>query len=286
MNQQRFIVSTCLLILGGLQAPAEGATLAELFNGGFIEVGACRFDNWVLNSLDATAAQNPLLQQVSVVPLVDDLLHPGLRYTANGQFSTLGINAIDLNFTFRVQALSNAKSFVGDELGLTGITIGGLGGGIAFVSQDVASQDGGALGSTLVIADNESDFFQLADNSAFAPQLTLSVATNVFVTGLSATDAVDMSTFIQRFSQTGSQSSPGDFDLDGDVDGNDFLVWQRGGSPTPLSASDLADWRANFGIAAPLTAAPTTVPEPGGLWLLTTGLIATLSRRIARSRRP
>ncbi len=33
---------------------------------------------------------------------------------------------------------------------------------------------------------------------------------------------------------------------DGDTDGRDFLIWQRGGSPTP-SGSDLADWQANYG---------------------------------------
>jgi hypothetical protein len=54
---------------------------------------------------------------------------------------------------------------------------------------------------------------------------------------------------------------PGDFDFDGDVDGRDFLVWQRGGSPTPLSAGDLADWQANYG-AGSQTAATTAVPEP------------------------
>jgi len=53
----------------------------------------------------------------------------------------------------------------------------------------------------------------------------------------------------------------GDFDYDGDVDGRDFLVWQRGDSPTAFSASDLADWQTNYG-APPLTAATTAVPEP------------------------
>lgn len=38
----------------------------------------------------------------------------------------------------------------------------------------------------------------------------------------------------------------GDFDNDGDVDGRDFLVWQRGGSPNPLSSGDLADWQAGY----------------------------------------
>jgi hypothetical protein len=57
-----------------------------------------------------------------------------------------------------------------------------------------------------------------------------------------------------------SISLPGDFDLDGDVDGRDFLMWQRGGSPSPLSAGDLANWQANYG-AGSLTAS-VAVPEP------------------------
>ena len=60
---------------------------------------------------------------------------------------------------------------------------------------------------------------------------------------------------------------PGDFNNDSHVDGADFLVWQRGGSPTPLSPADLATWKANFGTgaAAPVVAA---VPEPATLGLL------------------
>jgi hypothetical protein len=58
----------------------------------------------------------------------------------------------------------------------------------------------------------------------------------------------------------------GDFDFDDDVDARDFLLWQRGGSPNPLSASDLAGWQANYG-ASPL-AASTQVPEPSTCLLL------------------
>jgi hypothetical protein len=61
---------------------------------------------------------------------------------------------------------------------------------------------------------------------------------------------------------------PGDFDFDLDVDGLDFLKWQRGQSPTPNSASDLADWETNYGVG-PLSAVATTVPEPStGLTLM------------------
>jgi hypothetical protein len=41
-------------------------------------------------------------------------------------------------------------------------------------------------------------------------------------------------------------SMAGDADADGDVDGQDFLVWQR----TPASAT-LADWQKNYGMSVP-----------------------------------
>jgi hypothetical protein len=52
-------------------------------------------------------------------------------------------------------------------------------------------------------------------------------------------------------------STPGDFDGDGDIDGRDFLAWQRN-----TSVGDLADWQNNYGRGIPLTAASTAVPEP------------------------
>ncbi len=67
--------------------------------------------------------------------------------------------------------------------------------------------------------------------------------------------------------------SAGDFDNDGDVDGRDFLLWQRGGSPTPFSAGDLAAWQAMYG-GGPLRASSTAVPEPASTTLL---LVTALS---------
>ena len=61
----------------------------------------------------------------------------------------------------------------------------------------------------------------------------------------------------------------GDFDNDGDVDGSDFLHWQRGESPNPLSAADLASWQANFNSSP--QSALTAVPEPTSLALLLIG---------------
>lgn len=68
----------------------------------------------------------------------------------------------------------------------------------------------------------------------------------------------------------------GDFNGDNRVDGNDFLVWQRGFG-SPYDADDLADWKANFGQGTGISA----IPEPTSLGLAVAGLglAITIRRR-------
>jgi fibronectin-binding autotransporter adhesin len=72
-------------------------------------------------------------------------------------------------------------------------------------------------------------------------------------------------------------TTPGDFDNDGDVDGRDFLVWQRN-----TAVGNLADWQANYGAGSlsAITASSTSVPEPHSI-----GLIAMVMSLGAMSRR-
>jgi hypothetical protein len=70
-------------------------------------------------------------------------------------------------------------------------------------------------------------------------------------------------------------TDPGDFDSDGDVDGRDFLVWQR--NP---SVGDLADWQSNYGAGT--LAAATSVPEPAGLAIVS---LAAAAATMFRQRR-
>lgn len=66
-----------------------------------------------------------------------------------------------------------------------------------------------------------------------------------------------------------SPGPAGDFDDDGDIDGADFLRWQRGESTHGLTDSDLDSWKSGFGVVS-LAAASMPVPEsmPYGTLLL------------------
>ena len=70
---------------------------------------------------------------------------------------------------------------------------------------------------------------------------------------------------------------PGDFNHDDKVDGNDFLVWQRGYGSL-YDAGDLADWKANFGQGPAIGA----IPEPTSLGLAFMGaaLAFAVRRRV------
>jgi hypothetical protein len=65
---------------------------------------------------------------------------------------------------------------------------------------------------------------------------------------------------------------PGDFDFDGDVDGRDFLAWQR-----DPNVGDLADWQVNFGAGS--FAAAMAVPEPASLVVILTAAMFMCAKR-------
>jgi len=90
-----------------------------------------------------------------------------------------------------------------------------------------------------------------------------------------------------------------DFDDDGDIDGKDFLTWQRNfgvsdGSAQPgdgdangdgnITQADLAIWEAQFGTTPGNLAAAVTVPEPA-TWLSLVVLVAIFVMGTWRRRR-
>lgn len=74
----------------------------------------------------------------------------------------------------------------------------------------------------------------------------------------------DVAPFGNAVVQTvGAVGIPGDFDGDSDVDGRDFLIWQR-----DTNVGSLADWQNNYGTGIGGLAAVSSVPEPASLSLL------------------
>lgn len=148
-----------------------------------------------------------------------------------------------------------------------------------------------------VIGEQLNGYAWLADDPAGKPAEPQVTATdNSFAAGLAGIAyAEDEDNTVGIFRYAAAQDTPfvdtnpsnGDFDGDGDVDGADFLTWQRGyGLTGQLDATtgdadddgdvddaDLALWKTNFG-GTPAVAAIGVVPEPASLALLAAGGLA------------
>jgi hypothetical protein len=252
---------------------SRAASLQSLFDGSFLTAGNCRFDNWQLLSGSNSMGAAFDYTQMSMNVFATDPANPGLQFASGGQLAVAGVNAIDLSFSFQVHATGASNSFAAHTLNMTGVTFTGPS-GIAYISQEVVSINGADLGPAVTLADNVADVFEFSDSQTIAPRFNLNVTVNIFATGLVTTDAINLTAFNQRFAQTGPTTIAGDFNNDKLVDGADFLRWQRGQSPTPLSQADLNVWRSNFGQS--LLSLPTisSIPEPPALALLSLGAIA------------
>jgi hypothetical protein len=96
-----------------------------------------------------------------------------------------------------------------------------------------------------------------------------------------------------------------DFDNDLDVDGRDYLIWQRGyltgttnaqgnanfggtpalGQDMVVNQIDLAAWQFKYGGPVPIVAASTAVPEPSALFMFVIGAAFAISGRAGIQRR-
>lgn len=85
--------------------------------------------------------------------------------------------------------------------------------------------------------------------------------------------------FLDDFSLEVLNDSTGDHDLDGDVDGADFLAWQRNESPNGVDIIDLLRWQGDYAGAVETLANASIVPEPGSLAVLFVAAATAMQRR-------
>lgn len=149
---------------------------------------------------------------------------------------------------------------------------------ILWLDQD-ASDGGGVRGETLTPLipagiNTEYQTFGLSDmdvpdgTDSFQFRIQLSPGAVEGIANGLYVDDVDLSPITDQ--------TAGDFDFDGDVDGADFLVWQR----TDGTTTGLNEWQTN--LAAPLSALQvvSAVPEPSTLMLLLAS--STFAQRLRR----
>lgn len=105
--------------------------------------------------------------------------------------------------------------------------------------------------------------------------------TNLAQYALTAGAATFINNAGTSFTLVAPEPPSADFDGDGDIDGNDFLKWQRGESPNPFTSADLELWQEQYDTPPPF-AAVVAVPEPVSLMLLLSVLAAVLGTQRSR----
>jgi hypothetical protein len=167
--------------------------------------------------------------------------------------------------------------------------------------------------TSVKLADLESDdigvhrhlLAYFLDDSPAAPAGVYGFFARLVAPGYASSDpfliALNLNTFdVEQYQEAARQINlaaglAADFDVDGDVDGSDFLAWQRdlgatgtypasdGSLNGAVDGDDLAIWKEQFGRIVELPAAPVTaIPEPTGLALAAAAALAAALRRGCR----
>jgi hypothetical protein len=175
----------------------------------------------------------------------------------------------------------------------------------------VAAPSSGFIGGKQAVLDSYTDLLlKRADvnssgtsDAADMTALYSSFGTTTWLTDLNVDGVVNI-TDVQTMVTNLFRTVPGDFNLDGQVDGADYVVWRKNLGQTGatfvqgdatfngvIGDDDLQVWRSNFGFvrqplpAAGIGASLAAVPEPTALCLMTIGFswAICLRRRMVRA---
>lgn len=307
-NRRLELVHRNIRVQQGGQAvvPAEGYVNAghiELFAGGSTIAGPGVLDN--RSELSGTGTIEAAVNNLPGGNI--DAINDALTFTAVVTNSPGGqINAINSTLDFQADLTNNGELNLINST-ILGSVVGGASGTASFVGDNSVSGNlTMASGDSLSIrlggtAPGQFDSLAVGGDAALAGSLSVSLTGGFSLAPSLTFTIVDVGGsltggfnglaeggLVGNFGGTNLvityaggdgndvallSALPGDFDIDGDVDGTDFLKWQRGESPRPLTAADLADWEANHGAdPGAISASSTAVPEPATwialLWLM------------------
>ncbi|MEO1996780.1 MAG: family 10 glycosylhydrolase, partial [Planctomycetaceae bacterium] len=282
---------------GTAHASYEAATEPGLPVGG---VGG-----WVNDGLDMVKQGNHLLQAgslpLSVSRYRTTAVTPGLMDQTSGYYTVdfevrpledLDLTAGDNPFNLHVQwaddqSIYNVVIDLDSDDGGAG-SLGSINYGGAGTSHAIAGIDWSTSHQVSIAfhANDQNFYFYLDDE--FVSYVTISnmrigdssaALQDTLVFGDSSDQAGDVAAQWYEVSVYGvgvyDPALAGDFDGDGDVDGADFLVFQRGFG-NDYDANDLADWENNYGMSLATAVVAAAVPEPATGGMLMLGMVVCL----------
>jgi len=315
-----YLAIACLAVLATKSAQAEVINVGTAFRGGGFSNGFPEFLSQTNASTQAWnlggAAGDTIFNGFTVVDV------PSADSTV-GDLTTAGGSAVPLffpapTFTGNADGQDAARNAI-FESGIQGFAFPA---GVQDFTLDIANTTAGQLYQVELLADPNNgnrtadvtvDGTLFADDlyaSGSAGGVTLVYRFNVVadVDGINiligpgsglqpdGTNLASIAAIFSAISVTnivpGEFDENADFDADSDVDGQDFLAWQRGfGGPGSLAAgdansdgavdgSDLVVWESQYGMPVALFATIAAIPEPTTLGLLLIATSCLFTRRV------
>jgi hypothetical protein len=260
---QRFSTTLAVVVSLLLAAPARdarGATLASLVGGGTLETALLKFDSFTYSF-----AGGPAASTINVNPVTFSADLQGLAI--DGQFSVttpFAQGAIGYRVTGKSGSTIHSASLAGNPVASPA--------GFTTVNELFS---GGLTELSIYSQSGETSTF---DMTTFAPRTGVTVNNVLRFSG--AVGSPSTLTLVEELFGVATEDGA-DFNEDNDVDGADFLTWQRNLGLTGavnmqgdangdgnVDEEDLAIWRETFGPQSPVQ----SIPEPCGGALAMAGL--------------